>query len=560
MAITGNKASEIGDVMIIQTGELVLGLVSLSGYTDVVIGETGTRFFIKEFRYATDGINFSPWLVLNTPNIAAVDTDQILPFAIEYRYTRGGTDPTGDLEFISISLVGVIVDVSCSQLFNNSIFSQLVGCPDNEVLLWCNNVTQKLYENGIVAEYLERNADGNHLAEDEDYLAFWRAVSCFFGTLVVYGRRVIDISLSQGIMKEYLSQRGMRLAPCLDIAGFKSYLNNYYRIIKQRGTRLAFDGGEFEDTICRQDIDEYKVWITDFDEYGWVVDGSSPLYRHTLYTNALIKLYELTEDVVDLNNYPLLQSGFISIVTDGTKETMNINQAGIADGSYAGIGVGSISDTVSAALLDEVVAISPVADYELTFWIKTTDEDIGFSTGFKGFDNNLSPILFKDCVTGSNVPHWSIIDRKKLNKADTWYFIRVSIIGKNRDSMSAENGLTEFGQGNNFQFQSCGAEYIQPFITVHKTAADSGQVKLHDIKVRIMTTPYAAGGHLTNKRFAHIWAKNNNPEFIEKSEETLIGHPITGDETITYPELEEFSEQNLLPYGAVAMWNWLKCI
>ena len=88
MAIVENIASEIGDVILIRDSVPIVGLVTLASFTDSVVNETGTKFFTKEFRYSTDGINFTTWIELTNPNIAAVNVTPTSTFVTEYRYIR----------------------------------------------------------------------------------------------------------------------------------------------------------------------------------------------------------------------------------------------------------------------------------------------------------------------------------------------------------------------------------------------------------------------------------------------------------------------------------------
>ena len=58
MAVVNNTASEIGDVLLMRATIPVSGLIALTGFIESVVGETATRFWIKEFRYAIDGLNY----------------------------------------------------------------------------------------------------------------------------------------------------------------------------------------------------------------------------------------------------------------------------------------------------------------------------------------------------------------------------------------------------------------------------------------------------------------------------------------------------------------------
>jgi len=68
MAIIQNKASSVGDVILIETEVPIIGLIALTSFLDTTVGETQDKLFFKEFRFSTDGINFSVWKELTLFN------------------------------------------------------------------------------------------------------------------------------------------------------------------------------------------------------------------------------------------------------------------------------------------------------------------------------------------------------------------------------------------------------------------------------------------------------------------------------------------------------------
>jgi hypothetical protein len=189
MAIVGNISNEIGDVMIIKSAIPIIGIINLTSYTDLTTGETGTSYFQKEFRYSLDGFIFSTWEELTDINLQAITIRPVDYFFIEYRYTHKGS-VVSDLIFNSVTINGDFEYLSCGVTFENSIFAEFIQCPDEEVLGWCINVTQKLYEKGIVPSYIDR---GNR-EEDQDYIDFWRTIAFFFAILVIYARKFENFS------------------------------------------------------------------------------------------------------------------------------------------------------------------------------------------------------------------------------------------------------------------------------------------------------------------------------------------------------------------------------
>jgi len=72
MAIQYNDITAIGDVFEVKTQTPVIGIQSISGYTDVVLNETGARFFTREFRFSRNGVTYSDWIVLIDANLINV--------------------------------------------------------------------------------------------------------------------------------------------------------------------------------------------------------------------------------------------------------------------------------------------------------------------------------------------------------------------------------------------------------------------------------------------------------------------------------------------------------
>ena len=213
MAIVGNTASEIGDVMIIVTDIPLTGISSITGYTDSTVGETGTRFFDKKFRYSLDGglnFNIEDYIDLNPTNLTAVPVDPTYDIIFEYRYERAGTDATGLLEWNSTNLTTTSVPYVSGDSFDSSIFSYFFTTSYHPVLLgWCLNVLEKLYSPGILPQSMTRNENQNVNQDDRDFIDFWRSVTHYYALLVGYARGFEEFRSNKLLLVEYLRQRGI---------------------------------------------------------------------------------------------------------------------------------------------------------------------------------------------------------------------------------------------------------------------------------------------------------------------------------------------------------------
>lgn len=101
MAVEGTKTTENGDAIIISLQEPYENVVEVLGFTDQTTGEDTACFYLKSFRWGTDGVSYSDWVELTDQNLRNILLDPTKPFWIQYKYEQVG-DCT--LEFLSIAL------------------------------------------------------------------------------------------------------------------------------------------------------------------------------------------------------------------------------------------------------------------------------------------------------------------------------------------------------------------------------------------------------------------------------------------------------------------------
>jgi hypothetical protein len=127
---SNNVASAIGDVLIVSFASAFKDIESLNSISEVTYTETAERYFKREVRWSSDGLSFSSWLLGNSPLLgsyvgtAFVGTSLVGQFAgpwgeaalsdiplegcddiwLEIRYTRVGTDASGNLILSSVDV------------------------------------------------------------------------------------------------------------------------------------------------------------------------------------------------------------------------------------------------------------------------------------------------------------------------------------------------------------------------------------------------------------------------------------------------------------------------
>jgi hypothetical protein len=417
MAIVNNTVSEIGDILVIEVDTPILGIVLLSDFIDEVLNETGNKYFEKQFRYSLDGVNYSEWLSLTTDNIRGIEIVPTHTFKVQYTYKRVGSDGTGNLAFNFVTLNGQYIEVESGQIFNKSIFGRFFSTISIDVLNWMLNVLEKMYQPGIIPKYVIRNRNANDLWEDKDYLDFWKLITWFFAIIVTYARLFKNFDTNEILFREYLKAHDLFTSSGSSLEDLTYLLNNLYSQIRERGTNLIaikkdeildIDESDEESSSSDADIqrvdgellrlinsnslDEFIFCLCEPWKIGWNIDNSSPLYKGTNQMSNLIKSYEKSEGIVNINKYPIINNQFCSIIienegedSDSNEENFNDSEkngvlkiSSVLDNEISGIGFEGIIDLSEES--EESSIIEPIFTYYL-------NED------FSNWDGNL-PVGF----------------------------------------------------------------------------------------------------------------------------------------------------------------------
>lgn len=530
MAIVNNILTEIGDSIIIQVNIPITGLATITGYIDSVLNETAGRFFKKEFRYSLDTINWTVWDDLTTLNLTSIPIDPSFDFMIEYRYTRDGIDPSGTLVFENVDLQGTYIATNCGITFQSSVFSYFFNsCNSLPVLQWCISVLEKVYKPGIVSKVLIRDENQNQNEEDRDYIDFWRAVACYFATLVSYAREFETFQTNKYLLIEYLKQRGMFVCDSMSVVDLNYLMVNFYDEIRQRGTaQIALAkgadingtpkpvDGELLRMICYDpDCDEFLFAVSEFDSLGWVVGSWSPLYQGVAHQDQLTKIYEPTDDFVDLNNYPLINSGLCSIIADGSMDVMSISA--VPAGQKAGIGIIDPAIPTSADI-EFMTNVNIGVVYELSFFVRMVDPATPFSVRIYGYGVNNFPKQIRDVKISPLMPVSNdAIVEEITTGTGTYYFVRVllhpsSHLYNATPSVSTPN----IGVGSNLKMTDNVCK-ILPEIVLDNTNGGgvSGEIRIWGMKFAPASTVYSTG-FIGVSNFVQTWIENNNGTYTNE--------------------------------------------
>lgn len=572
MAVTGNILSEIGDVILFNTGDFVLGITGFDGIeNEDYTGETENRYFIKTFRYTTNGITYSSWMPLTSENLESIVYDASSPFRIEYSFQRGGSDASGNLVFNYIEIHFNYQVVGCSDLYNDSIFAEFSTCTDPDRLAWCLNVLDKMVNYGIVPKYVERNA-GN----DVDYIALFKAISCFFAMIVIYGRKLMNIRVSNRLVGILLSERGMITDINSDTDMLMNVLENLYSEMSRRGTEGVFSTGygeygrvgntrphvhmqlgELLRTIFYSPDDEYMYTLIRPERMGITIDKSFPLYRGTSEDDMVIKGYSEEKDFTELTlaSYPLIRSNDITIASVaspiGEAET-NVSVAVLNKASTWMVGI--YPETYGSS---KSFVIDNKIDYEITFWA-LAEGTSALTFGCKAYNGAGAAVAFSSPVSVFLSDN-NFLEKEHIVPASRWVFVRGIIYGSNTEDITAEFNVTNIGLGKALRF-SANAVRIAPYVVNDDLGGGdrvpASSIKIWDFKVRPLLYPFGFGV-IQSQNLTHVWCKNNNPGMGTEVIDTTTYHKIHGHYMVTSHMLEKFVREYLIPYNSDLIINVL---
>lgn len=519
MAVSQNKFSEIDDSAIIVAGLPVSGVQSFTGYIDDTENEDVNKFFFKEFRYSLDGgLNYGNWIELTNTNVQNIPIDTTYDFLVEYRYTRKGSDDSGDLIFNSVDLQGTYIDKDCGPVFTDSIFSYFFECCcSSELLPWCLNALGKMYSKGIVPEFLTRNENNNENQEDRDYIDFWRTLCCFWSLIVNYARKFEKFYKDKRLLAEYLKQRNIFLCGDEDLVELLEIMSNYYKEMSHRGTWMIAKkkgemlpngntkntNGELLRLLCyKEDCDEFLLNVCKIGTISWHANNWSPLYKGLDNHNQFVKLFEYGK-VSDLNNYPIKNPSYVSVIDDSGEDVISINNVPV--GEEAGIG---------DDLLNEFdTNVDHNLTYELSFDVKfQTSSDAVLLARYKAKSKNgiILNMLSTENISTENEPLGSNL---KFPTNGLYYNVKIITYPYTKSIVTDPetnyiHGNEDIGHNNKFSEDTCRLGFE---ILLDNTlgASDSGEIRIKNIKFQPAFTEYSTG-FVTISNFTKSFTKNNS--------------------------------------------------
>lgn len=278
-----NSIRQEGDLFTLLSKPIV-GIVGISGYSESLLGSTGT-WLSKEFRYSRDGVNFSSYIALSSPNITSLVFTAGEFVVFEFQYVRSvGSDRT----VVSITLTETSTTLPWEHTyFDQSNYKQYFNQNDQELLNWAINVLNKVYrkDGGVIPSYIERKNDAE---SDKDFIEFWTSICLVFGLDVKLARVVSRFYENDPFIRPYLESRGLFVSRRNNNATMQYLMETYYHQMANRGTKHITDSvinggdevdGELVRLLSNVEHDELVFCPHKKEHFGWNLRNSSPLYR-----------------------------------------------------------------------------------------------------------------------------------------------------------------------------------------------------------------------------------------------------------------------------------------
>lgn len=500
-AIQAASIREEGNSILITCAPAV-ALLGVSAFVDDTSGEDADNFFDKYFRYSVNGIDYTEFVPLTLEQLTSLrfSGNDIVWF--ELQYVKKQADRSLPLRVNDLSLTpsgqGALKE---TPLFASSIFARFFQAYDMDVVRWYINVLQKLYEKGIIPNYMDRFDEEKSNA---DFISFWESIAHFVAYLVIYARKFQEFYKTEDLLSEYLEQRGLEVSEHNSLSEMNDLMEHFYQHISYRGTTHIYDKSELGAVIdgellrlinYRKDEDELLFNLYKQEHFGWNIGNASPLYKGLHLNDNINKSYETHFDVRDISKYPVV--GNVTVAQDQEKSVMVINQGGI-----------SSTDPACRLKVDSRL------DYELSFFIKM-EKDSRLTVGVNTFSKSGDPLSCRSYKDGTDTNYF--FDGIQLVRDDCYLQVKLFIYNKNRKTFAQDT--TEVKQGNDLIFHE-DAVYIIPEIRL------SGKGKLWGLRILPMQTSYSRGLIQVNN-FISVWLRNRNHTYaIEQVKDYITRYLI----------------------------------
>ncbi len=346
-------------------------------------------------------------------------------------------------------------------IYDKSVFANYFPADDVNVLAWAENVLEKLVAQGIVPKYIQREDDS---LGDTDFENYYRPIAIFFGYLVQLSREFETFTDNEFLANEYITQRGGFTCGDESLNELAYVISNSLRIRAQRGTSKMIEpsidpdiaDGEVLRLVCWDELTFFKLGISRPQFNGWNIDHSSPCFRGNTGRYDLNIGYEYSEDIEDLDLYPIVNGNYVFLTRYRGKECIEIEQSV----GNAGIGLNDASKRI---------IVDPGLDFEITFSVAQDITEDNITFGCLAFDIDGNQVDLINSVTGNSSNFF--FETRRLNQAGKFYFVRGILFNKNKESLSVDEARLNIGFGHQLVMPETVVSII-PYIVMDSDGSD----------------------------------------------------------------------------------------
>ncbi len=347
--------SAVNDSIIIRLTSAYKNVESITGFSDTTVGENtnSETNIIKEFRWGTDGENFSEFITLSNLNLGALELNSANDFWIEYRYTVESLATGTTFEFVSIALELVEVTGTVSEAFLENY--QGAGAGGSNVVLDPYAIgggqagSGTGLPSGLIIEECDKDSYFKPYATAQAnnmYLQLSNMVSDIFGHTVKYYRVTGDVRAQDVILKEY----------------------SLYNIKAMKEINIMVPDNEFPTraagfNVFGMEWEDFEVHITKYEYQSAFGSKTRPRVRDYLYFPIIDTMWEV--NAVALADEFNMQSTYYRVMLTKYQKRAIIDQVSVEAGGSSGLTQTQTEelDTL-VTTIDEVVNVDKGKDYE----------------------------------------------------------------------------------------------------------------------------------------------------------------------------------------------------
>lgn len=346
---------------------------------------------------------------------------------------------------------------------------------------------------------------------DRDFLDYFGTTTHLFAIIVRYARKFRDILSEPILLSKFIEGRGLAATNNDSIVDSTYILKNIIDEYRKRGTERVSGTNTVDGELLRMinyiEPEEFIFALSKKEKFGWCLGESSPSWFQTQGFVNLIKGYEYSEGITDIEKYPLTPNGTITKINDAQKGVFVFRLS-----SYSGVDCG----LKYIAGDSYFIKVNPSIDYEISFWVKVASgngENIKF--GVSVFDGNGNEITLRSINNGTYTNYFSGSGSKNM-VPNKWYWFR-GVLHKKDTQLTNQNNLNF--KGGKGLLMDGDVKFIVPNIYVDGTISTQ-TTYLTDIKIRPLNLPISQG-ILGIKNIIISYLKNSGQYTSEELEEII---------------------------------------